>query len=292
PLRSAPRGLDVPKAYKGITPSVEGIDVTFDTVFYGYNDPPAVVTASFSSGEAIRLYIGKDEALFAVMFDCNQQIVTAPAKLAALRIPTINALPQVAPFLKEESVLVDSYVKRFMNTDRAPLHFRNELFLFQDAYRRFKELAEASWHGLRIRELRQSGDQLQLFTADSDLTAEVAWMGHGLQMWLQAMWFIARTDGRGAVILDEPDVYLHADLQRKLIRLVVKSHEVVCRGIVHPGSLIEAGGRQTRQVDEGRSPDEHPQECPVDASWSSRSLSPGAAAGSAGAPCWPGGAGE
>src|SRR5262249_53989799 len=42
--------------------------------------------------------------------------------------------------------------------------------------------------------------------------------------------------------------------------LVVKSHEVVCRGIVHPGSLIEAGGRQTRQVDEGRSPDEHPQE--------------------------------
>src|SRR6185503_10014713 len=34
-------------------------------------------------------------------------------------------------------------------------------------------------------------------------------------------------------------------------RLAVKSHEVVCRGVVHPGVLIEAGGRQTRQIDEG-----------------------------------------
>src|SRR5215813_3802627 len=88
------------------------------------------------------------------------------------------------------------------------------------------------------------------------------------------------------------DASPEAAFNPRSIGLAVKSHEVVCRGIVHPGSLIEAGGRQTRQVDEGRSPDEHPQECPVDASWSSRSLSPGAAAGSAGAPCWPGGAGE
>jgi hypothetical protein len=31
--------------------------------------------------------------------------------------------------------------------------------------------------------------------------------------------------------------------------LAVKSHEVVCRGIVHPGALIEAGSRQSRQID-------------------------------------------
>ena len=43
-------------------------------------------------------------------------------------------------------------------------------------------------------------------------------MGHGLQMWLQTMWFIARTSRNNTVVLDEPDVYMHPDLQRRLIR--------------------------------------------------------------------------
>lgn len=45
-------------------------------------------------------------------------------------------------------------------------------------------------------------------------------MGHGLQMWLQTMWFLARVDRKSTVILDEPDVYMHADLQRRLLRLL------------------------------------------------------------------------
>ena len=45
-------------------------------------------------------------------------------------------------------------------------------------------------------------------------------MGHGLQMWLQTMWFLVRAERATTVILDEPDVYMHADLQRKLIRYV------------------------------------------------------------------------
>ena len=31
----------------------------------------------------------------------------------------------------------------------------------------------------------------------------------------------------------------------------MKSQEVICRGVVQPGGLLEAGGRQTRQDDEG-----------------------------------------
>src|SRR5688572_20680539 len=62
-----PRWLDIPKAHRGISPSVEGIDVTFDIVFHRYNDPPAIITATFHSGDSIRLYLGPDGALFAVL---------------------------------------------------------------------------------------------------------------------------------------------------------------------------------------------------------------------------------
>ena len=59
--------------HKVVAPSVEGIDVTFDTVFHRYNDPPAVITATFASTESIRLYIGPEGAIFAVLFDRNNR---------------------------------------------------------------------------------------------------------------------------------------------------------------------------------------------------------------------------
>ncbi len=46
-------------------------------------------------------------------------------------------------------------------------------------------------------------------------------------MWLQIMWFLARTKENETVILDEPDVYMHPDLQRKLIRLVKRRYSQV-----------------------------------------------------------------
>lgn len=45
-------------------------------------------------------------------------------------------------------------------------------------------------------------------------------MGHGLQMWLQIVWFLARAARNATVVLDEPDVYMHPDLQRRLLTLV------------------------------------------------------------------------
>jgi hypothetical protein len=93
-----------------------------------------------------------------------------------------------------------------MSSDLAPLHFRNELFLLPEERGRFTQLAASTWHGLQIQELAQTpreGERLlSLLVRDSGFVAEVAWMGHGLQMWLQAMWFLARISNDSVVILD------------------------------------------------------------------------------------------
>ena len=59
-----------------------------------------------------------------------------------------------------------------------------------------------------------------MFLSDSRFVAELGLMGSGLQMWLQIMWFLSRTKGCSTIILDEPDVYMHPDLQRKLVRII------------------------------------------------------------------------
>jgi hypothetical protein len=95
-----------------------------------------------------------------------------------------------------------------------------------------------------------------MFVQDGDFVAEVASMGHGLQMWLQTIWFVSRTPTDGIVVLDEPDVYMHPDLQRKVFRLirrrfaqsVIATHSVEIMAEADPGQILIADKSRARSV--------------------------------------------
>jgi len=133
----------------------------------------------------------------------------------------------------------------------APLHFRNQLKLFpKEILEEYKEAVENTWHGVRIVELINEknfpGEPIFLEVQIDDFVSEASEVGHGLQMWLQIMWFLTRSSGSQTIILDEPDVYLHADLQRKLIRFLKKrtsqvimtTHSVEIMSEVEPDKIL------------------------------------------------------
>ncbi len=216
---------------RGIYTSLRKIEFNKKSIFYQYREPPAILTATFISGETIDLHIGEDGKLFAVITDSTGKPIESKAQALKANIPTIGILPQVAPLAPEENILTIEYVRRYISTSLAPLHFRNQIYIFGEHFSEFKKLAEMSWPGLQIMDIETSGTLLEkslsLLVRDGNFVAEVGWMGHGLQMWLQTMWFLARSRDRCTVILDEPDVYMHADLQRKLIRLIQGRHKQV-----------------------------------------------------------------
>jgi energy-coupling factor transporter ATP-binding protein EcfA2 len=148
-----------------------------------------------------------------------------------------------------------------MSSTLASRHFRNQLnLLYDEAFPRFKDISESTWPGLAIQELRgqgrRQGTELELMVRDEDFVAEVAWMGHGLQMWLQTMWFLARCGDFDTVILDEPDVYMHADLQRRLIRflkdrhpqVIIATHSIEIMSEVDPENILMVD-REKRQAE-------------------------------------------
>lgn len=223
-----PEWLDEPAGPRGVRPSLRDLNTDLSRVFHAYGDPPAVVEGRFSSGSSIHVYVGPDQAVFAVVQAPNGRFVMTKAQASAVDVSRIAIQPQVAPLFREERLLDRETVRRGLDSPLAPSHFRNQLRLLGgDSYQKFVALAEASWPGLQVRELLGGStpeEPLGLLIRDGSFVGEVSTMGHGLQMWLQVIWFLARNEGAPTMVLDEPDVYLHADLQRKLMRLVQGSH--------------------------------------------------------------------
>ncbi len=209
---------------RGVSPSMGDLDLRGGSVFHRYGSPPAVVTAQFTNGSRIELYIGESNQIFGVVYDALGRLVSSKTDARRTEIPSIAILPQIGPLLQSEVRLSREYVLRSTDTNLASRHFRSQIYWMSEYFAEFKRLAEESWHHLQVHELDVELDPpdtyLSLQVRDTDFVAEVGWMGHGLQMWLQTMWFLSRSSAADTVILDEPDVYMHADLQRRLIRLL------------------------------------------------------------------------
>lgn len=251
-----PNWGDIPRREVGVRPSLKGLELNFSTLFHRYGSPPAIVEASFSNKTAIRIYIGGNEQIHAVIVDPDGRPVRSKAAAMRLDLPAVEILPQVAPLEAEESVLNEDYVRRAASSSLAPKHFRNQLKVFKDNFTDFCRVVEDTWPGLRIQELQCQrnlpGEPLTLMVRDEDFVAEVAAMGHGLQMWLQTMWFLARVPRSACVILDEPDVYMHPDLQRRLIRYLRGAHQQVIIATHSIEIMAEADPEDVLVVDRRR----------------------------------------
>lgn len=227
PFVEPPAWAELPLASRGIQPSLKDHDFNFTSVFNKYGDPPAHITAYFQNGTSIQVFIGPRNLVHCVLSQ-GSLALTGRQRAEAANLPAIRAMPQAGPLNIEEAVLTRDYVRRHLFSPRSSLHFRNQLNLMYEHFGNFSKASNESWPGLRIRELQgkdgKRDDALSLLVEDERFTAEVAWMGHGLQVWLQTMWFLSLAGRVDTVVLDEPDVYLHADLQRKLIRLLRKRY--------------------------------------------------------------------
>jgi len=230
PYRSPPDWTEQPQIRRGVAPSTQGLELRGGSAVYQYKEPPAVVTARFTSGAVVELFINTSEDVFALIRDSDGVDVCSKGDARRCALPRIGILPQIGPLARSESILSRDHVRSSLDTTLASRHFRNQLnLLYAEHFDSFKEIAETTWDGLGISELQGCGDMpsepIGLLVRDAEFVAEIGWMGHGLQMWLQIMWFLARAKDHDTVILDEPDVYMHADLQRKLVRLLRGRHD-------------------------------------------------------------------
>jgi AAA15 family ATPase/GTPase len=231
---SANSHFDIPLAYRGIELRFDDIGVDIKNLFFRYETPPpSKIIAYFNSGARAEVYINLD-INFTVFFDPKNKNIKSRMEAQKI-LPDIAVMPQPGPLLQDEMQRDPDYVKKNVSSRRSVLHFRNQLAIFESDFEKFKSLLPTTWKHLSINSLIKPesfnrNKNLSLLVKEDDFVAEVAWMGHGVQVWLQTVWFLCRTSSSAILILDEPDVYLHADLQRKLIRLLLEKNDRQPRG--------------------------------------------------------------
>lgn len=259
-FRNHPEWIDLPDYVKGVIPSLKQIEFSFENLFYFYSDPPAIIIAYFSNKIKIEVYIGGEDKIFGLIYSRTGTLIKTKGDAAKVNIQNINILPQISPLQQSEVTLNYDYVRANMSSFRTSSHFRNQINYFYNYYTEFKSISETTWKGLQIKSFQGrtqfTGKNIQLIVRDNEFVAEIGWMGHGLQMWLQTMWFLARSPKDSIIILDEPDVYMHADLQRKLIRflknkykqVIIATHSIEIITEVEPENILVIDRRNRKSM--------------------------------------------
>lgn len=224
-----PNEFDLPKKQKGFKITSADTIVDLRSVIHNLEGDYATIEVEFDTKEIIKIYLNSTYA-YASVFDATGNVISNKGTARKLSIAPVRIMPQIGLIKDEEKRLAVDTIEKNLDTRLSSRHFRNELLLYKNKYYDdFVEMAQNTWKGLRIQDLVAGyGDTpIDLFVYDGSFSAEIGNMGSGLQMWLQIIWFLSRCDGNDTIILDEPDVYMHPDMQKKIFDIVSKKFKQV-----------------------------------------------------------------
>jgi hypothetical protein len=183
--------------------------------------------------------------------------------------PTIGVMPPVSPIERREEIRDARWVHDNIGGRLASRHFRNQLYRSNH-----NEIPEVDWVGwcdfcrtwlpeITISEPELAGPSLDVYYRD-DLSAgwkEIVWAGDGFQVFLQLLFHLYRLRDADILVVDEPDIFLHADLQRRLMQaaqtvpaqLIVATHSTEVVTEIGAASMIWMDRTRRKAV---RAPDD------------------------------------
>lgn len=251
-FKEIPTSFGIGIGKKGIRIDVENLKIDLRSIVYFYEDKIAKVTVFFENKCKIEILASTVDA-YAILYSPDKTIINTKSKANGFPFDNMIAiLPQIGLIKEKERLLEKTTVINHKDTYLSSRHFRNEILRDKDKYwNSFKKMAESSWDDLRIISIDYNYDSLDeeyiLFMIEvNHLLAEIGLVGSGLQMWLQIIWFICHSKDFDTIILDEPDVYMHPDLQLRLLSLlkklnrqiIIATHSVEIISDVSPDKIV------------------------------------------------------
>jgi hypothetical protein len=208
-------------ATRGYEINLANVPVATENIFHNYiDDQAASVSFRFSSGDQLVLYfpaIGVCD----LVCETSGRSVTSTAGFKKHFDFEVGFVPILGPLEHDEPLYLKEAARDALITPRASRNFRNIWYHYPDNFDKFRELVQATWPGMDVQmpEVDRSHDKplLRMFCPEKRIAREIVWAGFGFQVWCQMLTFMVANRDSSIFIVDEPDIYLHSNLQRQLI---------------------------------------------------------------------------
>ena len=136
----------------------------------------------------------------------------------------LGFIPPLGPLAESEELLGVKHVRSSINTSLAPRHLRNHFarILTPDEYVMVQDIIASTWPEIRLLdyEVHYAANSITCFFKEGRIERELAWAGQGLQVWFQIITHLIRLRDTSVLVLDEPEINLHAEKQNDLIQVL------------------------------------------------------------------------
>ena len=244
--------------------SLRDFPTLMESVRYDFRGEEASFQLTWTSGARLTAVwprmgaTGDDQPFFYLEKQPGMQVRTVAT--ARTTFAGLGVIPVLGPVEHTEYLLEDEYVRSNVRGRLSSRHFRNQLRLMREngTYEKFIDFARPWLDGLTFESfghhMGDNGQMLDVFyeERDSRIPKELVWAGDGVQVWLQLLYHIYRVKNFDTIILDEPEVYLHPDLQRRLVHLLEATERQVILATHSAEVITEADPKLITLVEKSR----------------------------------------
>jgi energy-coupling factor transporter ATP-binding protein EcfA2 len=208
----------------GYAIDLNAISVAEENIFYNYDDSEAAtVSFKLSNGNELLLYFPEQGACHLFAETATGRVSTPSDFRSNFNCP-IGFVPILGPVEHVENLFEKEAARLALFNYRAARNFRNIWYHYPEKFDIFRAALAQTWPGMDIErpevDLSHGKPRLHMFCPEERIPREIFWAGFGFQVWCQMLTHLIQSSDASLFLIDEPDIYLHSDLQRQLLSLL------------------------------------------------------------------------
>lgn len=231
----------------------DSVPISLENVHTDYNDDVSRIDFHLSNGNLLSLVFPSDGGC--ILIPRSESGVVTSAAIFKQEFPlSLVIVPVLGPVEHNEKRRDRATVVGGLSTHRASRHFRSYWHYSPEGFQAFAALVARTWPGMEVQppEYNASNSELTMYCLEERMTRELYWVGFGFQIWCQLLTHISRASENSLVIIDEPEVYLHPDVQRQLLGILRDSGTDVLLATHSSEIIAEADPTELVMVDKRR----------------------------------------
>ncbi len=200
------------------------ISIAEENLFFNYDSAEsAQVKFTLSNHNTLTLYF-PEQGLCLLLPDAGGKHVSTPSTFKSYFNCQIGFVPILGPVEHHEPLYEKEAARLALFNYRAARNFRNIWYHFPERFDEFRSAILETWPGMDIErpeiDISHGKARLYMYCPEERIPRELFWSRFGFQVWCQMLTHLIQSKEASLFLIDEPDIYLHSELQRHLLMLL------------------------------------------------------------------------